>query len=290
MFSVSEEIHSLISIRQSPQGFVLESFLELQIDTVQWNERVVEYERVCLTMGLFAYLLLIYVISCCPFLVEGIVKNVSNEVCSPAPKSSVSRARIFKSSMENFVDKLFYETDTNEDGMISLEEAYVGCLLLYVRLNRRAPIPPPSREKFRRIFLKNVEAKEVAALNKEEYGDVLKRITARALLRLTSYRVVTFLGAPLLTEMIVRSLACRKESFEKMLRYILPINLHDTLIPTLTSKAFHRGFWLVVMVVTLGNICLAAVTFLLDLGLPKAQSMVDCVTTRGAQLTKKYRN
>ncbi len=178
--------------------------------------------------------------------------------------------------MDNFVDKLFEETDTNEDGMVSFEEAYVGCLLLYVRLNRRAPIPPPSREKFRRIFLKATgrchESNGMNLLDKEEYGEILKRIVARAMLRLTSHKVVTLIGAPLLAEMMVRSLAAHKEGFEQIMRFLVPDNLHESLMPTLTSKAFHRGFWMVILVVTLGNTCLAAVTFLLDLGLPKTMS------------------
>jgi len=180
--------------------------------------------------------------------------------------------------MDNFVDKLFEETDTNEDGMVSFEEAYVGCLLLYVRLNRRAPIPPPSREKFRRIFLKatgrchKLNELNLLLLDKEEYGEILKRIVGRAMLRLTSHKVVTLIGAPLLAEMMVRSLAAHQEGFEQLMRFVVPDNWHENIMPILTSKAFHRGFWMVVLVVTLGNTCLAAVTFLLDLGLPKTMS------------------
>jgi len=90
---------------------------------------------------------------------------------------------------------------------------------------------------------------------------------------LASHKIVTLIGAPLLAEMIVRSMTSRKDGFEAIMRYILPINFHDVIIPTVTSKTFQRGFWMVILVTTLGNICLAAVTLLLDMSLPKNYSM-----------------
>ena len=225
---------------------------------------------------------LILVCLICHSCVVGEIRNVGKrddiKGCTLSPKSSISNARIYRSSIDRFVDKLFHETDTNEDGMVSFDEAYVGCLLLYVRLNRRAPIPPPSREKFRRIFLQAAgknRSNELNLLDKGEYGNILKRIVARAILRLTSHKIVTLLGAPLLAELIVRSLSSRKEGFEGALRFILPSKFHDAIIPNVTSTAFQRGFWMIILVLTLGNVCLASVTFLLDLSLPKTQS-VQC--------------
>eukprot|EP00536_Pseudo-nitzschia_multiseries_P009115 jgi/Psemu1/306305/fgenesh1_kg.248_\ len=188
------------------------------------------------------------------------------------PRASLSNTRLYRSSIDRFVDKLFQETDTNNDGMVSFEEAYIGVLLLYVQLNRSAPIPPPNREKFRRIFLKAAARDKTTnpnALDMEEYGDVLKTIVARAVLRLTSHKIVTLAGAPLLAEMIARSLAARKDGFEALLRSVIPSQFHDATIPTITSRAFHRGLWMVILITTLGNVCLGIVTFLLDMSLPK---------------------
>lgn len=191
--------------------------------------------------------------------------------------SSFSRPRFYKSSIERFIDKSFHERDINGDGMISFEEAYVGCLLLYVRLNQQAPIPPPSREKFLRIFVKaankhsnngNKGSTSSTLLDKDEYRFIMRTIVERAFFRLTSYKVVTLAGAPLLAEMIVRSLAHRKGSLESFLRSVIPVDYHETWIPTLTSKAFHRGLWMVILVTTLGNVVLGGVTRLLDMSLP----------------------
>lgn len=193
------------------------------------------------------------------------------------PRSSISNARIYRSSIDRFVDKLFDETDSNNDGTVSFEEAYVGCLLLYVQLNRSAPIPPPNREKFRRIFSQavgNNKSNKSNALEKEEYGNMLKQIVGRAVLRVSSHKIVTLVGAPLLAEMIVRSLASRKDGFEALLRSIIPSQFQDATIPTLMSSTFHRGLWMIILVTTLGNICLGAVTFLLDLSLPKPKGSI----------------
>jgi hypothetical protein len=230
-------------------------------------------------MGLFKSLTLFYLI-CCSCAIGGIGKVLGNTDVNkrslPLSNYSISNARIFRSSVDRFVDKLFDETDTNEDGMVSFDEAYVGCLLLYVRLNRRAPIPPPSREKFLRLFLQATDrnkSNELNLLDKEEYGHILKRILGRAVLRLTSHKIVTLIGAPLLTEMIVRSMASRKDDIEATVRFIVPSNFHDAVIPTVTSKTFQRGFFMIILVMTLGNSCLAAVTLLLDMSLPKTQSV-----------------
>jgi hypothetical protein len=217
-------------------------------------------------MGLFKSLTLFYLI-CCSCAIGGIGKVLGNTDVNkrslPLSNYSISNARIFRSSVDRFVDKLFDETDTNEDGMVSFDEAYVGCLLLYVRLNRRAPIPPPSREKFLRLFLQATDRNKSNELN----------LLGRAVLRLTSHKIVTLIGAPLLTEMIVRSMASRKDDIEATVRFIVPSNFHDAVIPTVTSKSFQRGFFMIILVMTLGNSCLAAVTLLLDMSLPKTQSV-----------------
>jgi len=190
------------------------------------------------------------------------------------PRASLSTARMYRSSIDRFVDKLFQETDSNNDGMVSFEEAYVAVLILYVQLNRSAPIPPPDRAKFRRIFTQAAGRNKSAKpnmLGMEEYGEILKTIVARAALRLTSHKAATVVGAPLLTEFIVRSLASRKEGLEAILRSVVPSQFHDTTIPTLTSRTFHRGLWMVILVLTLGNICVRTATFLLDRSLPNTQ-------------------
>mmetsp|Transcript_22560 Transcript_22560/g.22838 ORF Transcript_22560/g.22838 Transcript_22560/m.22838 type:complete len:146 (-) Transcript_22560:2488-2925(-) len=140
-------------------------------------------------MGLFRFCFLVYFI-CCLIRRVGGTQRIAHFPISKRP----CRSRIDK-----FVDKLFLETDANKDGSISFDEAYVGCLLLYVHLNRQAPIPPPSREKAFVLFLQADKDKS-NVLNREQYGMILRKIVRRAFLRLSTHKVVTWVGAPLLTE------------------------------------------------------------------------------------------
>lgn len=176
-----------------------------------------------------------------------------------------------RSSVDKIVDNLFCSTDINNDGRISFDEAYSGCLLLYIQLNRQAPLNPPSREKIALLYLQADNDKS-NLLDREQYGILLKKLVRRALLRLTTHKIVTWVGAPLLTEVIVRSLASQQEGLEGMLRFVVPSIYHDSVIPVLTSRSFHRSLWMVILVVTLGNICLGFVNFLLDLTLPDPRS------------------
>jgi hypothetical protein len=107
--------------------------------------------------------------------------------------------RMNKSGINKFVDHLFDETDTNNDGTISFDEAYVGFLLLYIQLNRRAPIPPPSRDKALLLFLQ-ADIDNSNVLNREQYGLLLQKMVRRAFFRLSSHKLVTWVGAPLLAE------------------------------------------------------------------------------------------
>jgi len=207
-------------------------------------------------MGLFRFCFLVYFI-CCLIRRVGGIQRIAHFPISKRP----CRSRIDK-----FVDKLFLETDANKDGSISFDEAYVGCLLLYVHLNRQAPIPPPSREKAFVLFLQADKDKS-NVLNREQYGMILRKIVRRAFLRLSTHKVVTWVGAPLLTEVIVRSLVSRKEGFERVMRFVVPSNWQETVIPIATSRAFHRALWMVILVTMLGNVCLGCVNFLLDLSL-----------------------
>jgi len=212
-------------------------------------------------MGLFRFYFLVY--SIC---YSSAIRRVSGK---QRIAHFTINSRPFRSRIDKFVDKLFQETDANNDKTISFDEMYVGCLLLYVQLNRQAPIPPPSREKAFVLFLQADKDKS-NVLNREQYGMILRKIARRAFLRLSTHKVVTWVGAPLLTEVIVRSLVSRKEGFERVLRFVVPSNYQEKIIPILTSQAFHRALWMVILVAMLGNVCLGCVNFLLDLSLPNS--------------------
>jgi len=211
-------------------------------------------------MGFFRFFLSLHFI-CCSLAIrhDGSTQRIAHFTINGTNRSQIDK----------FVDKLFQETDANNDGTISFDEAYVGCLLFYVQLNRQAPIPPPSREKALALFLQADNDKS-NVLNREQYGMILRKIVRRAFLRLTTHKVVTWVGAPLLSEVIVRSLFSRIEGFEKVMRFVVPRRFQDFVIPVVTSRAFHRALWMVILVAMLGNVCLECVNFYLDLSLPNS--------------------
>ena len=50
------------------------------------------------------------------------------------------------------MNNLFEEADTNQDGSISQDEAYDVVLLLYIKVNQRVSIAPPSRMDIINLF------------------------------------------------------------------------------------------------------------------------------------------
>ena len=142
-----------------------------------------------------------------------------------------------------------------------------GVLKFYIQLNRQALIPPPSRDKVLRFFLQ-ADITNDDKLNREEYSKLLRTLFRRAFVRLTVHKAATLLGAPLLAEMIARLMVSNIEAVQQFAQYILPHRFHDKVIPILTSKSFHRSLWLVILVSTLGNLCVNFANFVLDLSLP----------------------
>ena len=104
---------------------------------------------------------------------------------------------------------MFELTNPDDNDRISFEEAYVVFLLLYVCLNRRAPISPPSRDDALLLFLE-ADGDGSNYLSVDQYYDLLRNAVRRVFVRLTAHKVATWVGAPLSTELIVRDLARRK--------------------------------------------------------------------------------
>ena len=123
----------------------------------------------------------------------------SNGQQRPHRPLSTTIVKMNTSGITKFVDRLFDETDTNNDGTISFDEAYVGFLLLYIQLNRQAPIPPPSRKTALLLFLQ-ADIDNSNVLNRDQYRLLLQKMVRRAFFRLSSHKLVTWVGAPLLAE------------------------------------------------------------------------------------------
>jgi len=169
------------------------------------------------------------------------------------------------SRLEKFVDKLFDNADTNHDGTVDLTETYEMVLQMYVKLNRSAPIPPPTREKVYRIFRAS-DTDRNDRISREEFTSLAKTLGRRAMTRLVAHKVVTLIGAPLLTTEIVQIL--RTQPFvEKRLHKYAAFLIPDRLEAELMSASFVRTALIILFVATLGNITIGIVNFLLDLSM-----------------------
>jgi hypothetical protein len=174
------------------------------------------------------------------------VENTAAPVKTSSAVTTAVRKSITKSRIDRFVDKLFDSTDGNHDGTISFQEAYEGVLKFYIKLNRQAPIPPPTREKVL-LFYKQANKGHNNKLDREEYGKLLEKTVQRAFARLAAHKTVTIVGAPLLAEWIVQKLAYQTNWLERVSSHIVPTRFQDKVIPVITSKTFHRAcalqFW-----------------------------------------------
>lgn len=123
---------------------------------------------------------------------------------------------------------------------------------LYAILNRQAPIPPPSREKVRKLF------GEQQYTTVEEFQLIAGALVSRAGVRLVSYKLVTYIAAPLLAFQSVNFLS------EKDLPEVIP-----------KSKPFWTAIFTVGTVNQLGVWVLALVDVILDTFQPFRKAFLD---------------
>jgi hypothetical protein len=111
-----------------------------------------------------------------------------------------------KNRMNEFIDQTFDDADTNKNGLISVSEAYALVLHIYLKINRKAPIPPPSRSKVEDLF-NNADMDKNGQLKRDEFKRLMLILVSRASTRLLSYKLLTTVLAPLLASQIVHFLS-----------------------------------------------------------------------------------
>lgn len=172
-----------------------------------------------------------------------------------------------KSRFDRFLEKLFDDSDTNKDGTVSFSETYELVLKMYVNINRQAPIPPPTRKKVLQLYL-NADSSQNGRLDKEEFKGLAKTLGGRAASRLVAHKMVTLIGAPLLAEYLVRTLA-GKDWLIRTAEFVIPNRFHEKALPVVCSKPFCRTVLMVLLVASLGNIVLSIVNWVMDMSLPE---------------------
>lgn len=110
--------------------------------------------------------------------------------------------RFLSRKMNEYADDVFEKTDIDSDGCLSFDEVYKLTLLIYIRVNRKAPIPPPT-EKEMRILFDRADFNRSGTLTKREFKRLLRIGLPRTTIRLMAHRIISILVAPMLAYHIV---------------------------------------------------------------------------------------
>ena len=157
--------------------------------------------------------------------------------------------------LEQFIDIMFDRADTDKSGSVSFTEAYIVILKVYIKINRKAPIPPPSREKVYQIF-KAADLDRNDRLGREEFKRLFMLGIWRASTRFIAYKTITLFGAPLLAWEIVRRLSGEVWVADAIGKWIPEKYAY--------SEDFWRSVLTVFFVTTLGSTILSVVSHIYD--------------------------
>lgn len=174
------------------------------------------------------------------------------------PLRVVTGNKLFASRLERFVDGLFDGADTNRDGTVSMDESYTLVLKMYIRVNRQAPIPPPSKETVQALF-KRADRSRSGSLDRTEFTQLMLVLHSRATVRLILVKVSQVFVAPLLAFHSVQWMAGSKWLVTHLAPQI-PSKYADLLL--------NRNLWTtvftVLFVTTLGKFVLSIANYILD--------------------------
>jgi hypothetical protein len=216
-----------------------------------------------------------------PFPITGLAQpksKVPQNVPPPPKKNKKSGTTIAlsllplprQSRLERFLQKLYDESDINHDGSISFDESYELMLKLYIKINRQAPIPPPTRATAFKLY-RRADKDRNNSLSRDEFTLLANNLFERALSRLVAHKTVTLIGAPVLAEFLMRKLS-GQEWLPQLAEMIVPMRFHENVLPTLTSATFGRMVLLVLLVSALGNVVLGMVNWMWGMSLPSEET------------------
>ena len=152
---------------------------------------------------------------------------------------------------------------------MDIAETYEMVLKLYLKLNRQAPIPPPSRATVL-AFFRESDVDGNRRISRDEFGRLARIIGRRAIFRLVAHKMVTLIGAPLLAEYTLRRLLIGRPHLHAWAARVVP----ERYLGTLTSVTLWRTVLIVLFVASMGNIALGIVDFLLDVNV-RARQITD---------------
>mmetsp|Transcript_28039 Transcript_28039/g.41410 ORF Transcript_28039/g.41410 Transcript_28039/m.41410 type:complete len:230 (+) Transcript_28039:34-723(+) len=174
-----------------------------------------------------------------------------------------------QSQFHKVVQKIFDDADTNHDGKINQSEFYELVLKLYLKINRKAPINPPSRESATQLF-RYYDKDKSNTITRDEFVALATRLGQRAFIRIATFQVFKMLVSPLLAEYLVRKLA-GKAWLNRLAAAIVPDRFEGKVIPIISSATFGRTILIILFMSTLGKTALVTVNMILDMSVGKSK-------------------
>jgi len=179
--------------------------------------------------------------------------------------------------LEGMINDIFDAADTNKDGRVDISESYVLILKLYIKVNRQAPVNPPSFQ-VAEVLFRAADNDGSGRLNKGEFLELATTLLGRAGLRVAAYKVITLLAAPFLGAYLAAT-ACRSyaaapgggggprplwaacvDGLLAWLGSVLPASAEAAVL----SEGFLRTLLMIAFIATLGKATLAAFDSLLN--------------------------
>jgi hypothetical protein len=188
-------------------------------------------------------------------------KNKNKSATTPQPRQT---------RFERYLQKIYDESDTNHDGKISFDETYERVLRMYIKINQKAPIPPPTRATVLKLY-QRADKDRSNSISRDEFTWLANHLFERAISRLVAHKTVTLIAAPIMAELLVRKLA-EQEWLPQLAEMVVPARFHEKVLPTITSATFGRMVLLVLLVSTLGNVVLNMVNWMWGMSLPSEET------------------
>ena len=187
-------------------------------------------------------------------------RNVNKASATAKEKASKQKAVRSLGFLSGYVTKLFNEADSNHDGAISPDEVYDLVLKFYVKVNRQAPVPAPSRERVMTLF-NNADVTHSGKLDIHEFRRLVRTLYARVSSRIVAFKVVKILFAPILAIRLVDMLKGTPiviGLFDKVIHETTPGWIGEVV----AKETVWSSVFTLLCVIGLGNTALSVIDFL----------------------------
>jgi hypothetical protein len=174
------------------------------------------------------------------------------------------------SRYERYLEKVFAESDNDQDGRMTLTETYEWVLRLYIRINQDAPIKPPTLAQVQRI-VSVMDTDRSQSISKSEFRALAEIFVRRAAVRVAANKAVTLLVAPLMAEACLRKIQTQTWLYDCVVVPYVPIFL----VPWVTNPVLGRTALIAVFVSTFGGLVTRRLNLFLDRQIERRERAIE---------------